>query len=452
MKTENSDIKRENKKLKKELDKAKRELEDVKRELDKTKKKFEEYKMIHPANVGVKHGKPYAIKSTTKSQTRKRPGAINGHNPYFRPMPKQVDEVCHVPVKECPGCGGTKLSENVQEVRTRTVEDIPVHEPVATRYEIERRYCIDCKKLVEMPVVQALPKARIGLRAMLLVVYLKIGLRMPVNSIPQLLKVAFGLTISEGEVCLILEQMAESFGPYYNQLIREIRNAPARHMDETSWRINGENMWLWAFITKGEALYKIAASRSHEVPLEVLGKKSKGVDIHDRHSAYKALAKKTKRPQQDCWAHLICNAKELAQFYGEDGKRIHKILKHTYQQALKFDHKGTDKDIKKLYKNMKTALTQEPYKSTKCWKFVENLLKEENNLFQFVKNPDVEATNNIAERGLRHSVIARKISGGNKTPKGAEIYETLTSVYHTLQLRGQNLLINGPGIIQTSHG
>ncbi|RLF31824.1 MAG: hypothetical protein DRN08_07405 [Thermoplasmata archaeon] len=211
-------------------------------------------------------------------------------------------------------------------------------------------------------------------------------------------------------------------------------------------------MWLWAFITKGEAMYKIVASRNHEVPLEVLGKKPKGVDIHDRHSAYKALAKKTKRPQQDCWAHILCNAKELAQFYGNDGKRIHEILKHTYQQALKFDHQGTDKDIKKLYEDMKTALTQEPYKSHKCWKFVENLLKEKNNLFQFVKNPEVEPTNNRAERALRHSVIARKISGGNKTPEGAQIYETLISIHHTLQLKGQNLLTHGPTIIQTSHG
>ena len=451
MKKERSEIKRENKKLKKELDKTKRELEQVKRELDKTKRKFEEYQMRHPESVGVKNGKPYMIKSSTKSQTHKRPGAIKGHKPYFRPMPEQVDKVCRVPVNECPECGGSNLSENVQEVRPRTVEDIPVYEPVVTRYEIERRYCKDCKKLVETPVIQALPRARIGLRTMLLVVYLKIGLRMPVNSIPQLLKVAFGLTISESEVCLILEQMAEAFGPYYNQLTQDIRNAPARHMDETSWRINGTNVWLWAFITKGEALYKIVASRSHEVPLEVLGKKPKGVDIHDRFSAYKALAKKTKRPQQDCWAHLICNAKELAQFYGNDGKRIHEILKYTYQQALKFDHKGTDKDIKKLYKDMKTALTQEPYKSTKCWKFIGNLLKEKNNLFQFVKNPDVEATNNRAERGLRHSVIARKISGGNKTQKGAHIYETLTSVCHTLQLREQNLLTHGPSIIQTSH-
>jgi len=261
----------ENEKLRKENEELRRDNVELKKELDKIKKEFEKYKMRHPESVVVKNGKPYIVKSSTKSQTQKRAGAIKGHKPYFRPMPEQVDEVCRVPVKECPECKGSNLSENVQEVRTRTVEDIPVCEPVVTRYEIERRYCKDCKKLVETPVSQALPRARLGLRAMLVVVYLKIGLRLPVESVQKLVETIFDLRVSEGEVCLILEQMAEAFGPYYDQLTQEIRNAPARHMDETSWRINGINVWLWAFITKGEALYKIAASRSHEVPLEVLG-------------------------------------------------------------------------------------------------------------------------------------------------------------------------------------
>ena len=42
-------------------------------------------------------------------------------------------------------------------------------------------------------------------------------------------------------------------------------------MDETSWRENGKTVWMWAFVVKGVTLYKIAHSRGHEVPLEVLG-------------------------------------------------------------------------------------------------------------------------------------------------------------------------------------
>jgi hypothetical protein len=40
----------------------------------------------------------------------------------------------------------------------------------------------------------------------------------------------------------------------------------------------------------------------------------------------------------------------------------------------------------------------------------------------------VEATNNLAERQLRPAVIARKISCGNKTQKGARTRQILASL------------------------
>ncbi len=287
---------------------------------------------------------------------------------------------------------------------------------------------------------------------MLLVAYMKLGLRMPVASVSQHLKDTFGIKISKGGICLILEQLARVFGPFYDQLLGDLRSAMARNMDETSWRIKGENAWLWIFITEYEAIYHITSSRGHDIPLELIGRDAMGTDIHDRFSAYSALAKKTKRPQQVCWSHILCNAKELSKFYGEDGQRIYSILQSIYKRALAFDHQGTDMDIKELFDTMEADLTRYPYRSHKCWKFVENLLKSKDSLFLFVKDPEVEPTNNRAERGLRHCVIARKISGGSKSPKGARIYEVLLSVYLTLKLRGQNLVLDGPVILQSSAG
>lgn len=445
------EVRRENKRLKKEIKELKRQLDKIRKEKEKIEEEYEEYKARHPETVGVKHGKPYFIKSSTKSAKSKKPGARKGHKPYFRPMPKQIDKIRRVPVEVCPECGGTELSEKVQEIRERTYEDIPLCRPIAIRLEIERKYCGTCKRLVEAPVTTVLPGARLSLRVMLVAVWLKIGLRMTEEAIPKLLHRLYGLKISEGEVIHILTQVAKAFGPYYEQLIQDIRNAPARHIDETSWRIDGENVWLWAFVTKGEALYKIASTRGHEVPEEVLGKKHNGVDIHDRFSAYKALAKKSGNPQQDCWSHIINDTKELAQFYGEEGEHIHQVIKRIYKRAKAYDHKGTDEDIEKLFRDMADELNR-PYKSMHCHKFVVNLLKEKDNLFEFVKNPDVDGTNNAVERALRHAVVARKVNGGNRSDRGARIYEVLLSIIQTLHLNGQNLLVHGPQILLTSHG
>lgn len=448
----------ENKELKKKIEELNRkkaaiekEKEIIERELESVRKEFEEYKARHPETVGVKNGKPYILKPPTKMQDPKKPGAKPGHKPFFRKMPDRIDATVMVPVEICPHCGRKNLSD-LQEVRERTIEDIPICKPVVTRYRIERRYCRDCKCIVESGVKEVLPKARLGLRLMLMVTWLKIGLRMTEEAIPKVMYASFGITISEGEVISILSQVASAFGPYYDKLIQDIRNAPARNMDETSWRVDGENAYLWAFITKGEALYVIASSRSHEVPLKVLGSKPRGVDIHDRFSAYETLARKTgNRPQQVCWAHILGDTKELEQFHGEEGAIIHRALKKTFEEAMVFNHKGTADDVEKLFHSMKFRIERQ-YSSSHCGKFVKNLLEYKDQLFVFVTNPDVDATNNAAERGLRPSVVARKISGGTRSKRGSEIYQTLISVVHTFRQRGQDLLSHGPKILQTSHG
>ena len=444
MRQENEEMRNKVKRLERLLDKLKKEKKNLEEE-------FKEYKARHPETVGVKHGKPYAIKSNTKSSTHKRRGAVKGHKGTYRPTPEDFDFQVAVKVGRCPHCKGANLSANVQEIRTRIVEDIPSIKPQITKYFIERRYCRDCKKMVESTLSQAFAKCRIGIRTMLTIVYFKNGLRVPINGIRKIMKDVFNFKLSEGEICLILKFVANTFAPYYYQMIEDLKAAPARYIDETSWRIDGNNSWLWAFITKYESVFHIAEKRDHQVPLGILGTEYNGVDIHDRFSAYDTLARKTKNVQQTCWAHIINDAKELAQYYGIEGQFILDEVKKTHKKAIEFNHKGTDNDIQKLIDNLSKTLIQ-PYKSSHCYKFVNNLLKRKNSLFVFLKNPHVESTNNRAERGIRHSVIARKISGGSKSEGGAKIYGILTSVLLTMQQRGENFITQGMKIALTSHG
>jgi hypothetical protein len=72
-------------------------------------------------------------------------------------------------------------------------------------------------------------------------------------------------------------------------------------------------------------------------------------------------------------------------------------------------------------------------------------------LFEFVKNPYVEGTNNAAERVLRPAVTARKIMGGNRSDNGARDYEILMSVVQTLHKNEKNLIEHGSEILLTSH-
>jgi hypothetical protein len=66
---------------------------------------------------------------------------------------------------------------------------------------------------------------------------------------------------------------------------------------------------------------------------------------------------------------------------------------------------------------------------------VERFLPE---LFVFVAVPGIPAQNNLAERSVRPLVIARKISGGTRSPKGSQTRMGLSSLFGTWLAQGLN--------------
>jgi len=50
--------------------------------------------------------------------------------------------------------------------------------------------------------------------------------------------------------------------------------------------------------------------------------------------------------------------------------------------------------------------------------------------------PELPPTNNLAERALRHWVIARRISYGTRNPQGSRAFTLPASVIETVRLRG----------------
>ena len=57
-------------------------------------------------------------------------------------------------------------------------------------------------------------------------------------------------------------------------------------------------------------------------------------------------------------------------------------------------------------------------------------------VLDFLYDPEVEPTNNRAERALRPAVIARKVSHCSKNERGAEAFAAFTSVARTTVKKG----------------
>ena len=371
----------------------------------------------------------------------KKTGQKNGHEGYSRHIPERIDEIKPLDTEECPDCG-ERLS-GIQDVRSRVITDIDI-KVKNTQYIIHRRYCKNCGKIVEPEVTDALPYTRFGLKFMLLVMLMKIGLRMPSQNIVDFFKI-FSLEISDGEIYVILNRLKTSFGDYYEELVNKIREAKHKHIDETSWRINGKNYWMWDFINKEVALYVIEKRRSSKIPIEILGNQKGKFITTDRFSAYNVLVTETGCLQQVCWTHLIRNTKDLAEHYRE-AKYIHKRFKYIYRKA-----KEGKINKEELLHWIDIIATSRTYKSSEVYKFVKSVCRNHReDLFRFVDNPEVEPTNNHAERGLRHAVVIRKISGGSRSSEGADTTAKLLSVMQTIKMQEGNVLNNMMNVLQDS--
>src|SRR3989338_8736016 len=408
--------------LKKRIKELEEELRATKEALNLALKRIEELEKI------VKEkSKPSFVKEDIKSYHHKT-GQKEGHEGVSRETPEKIDEVKRWDVKECPDCG-TKLSK-IQRKRRRYITDIEV-KTINTEHIICGRYCKNCNKIVEPKVTDALPNARFGLRLMLLVLALKLDSRVPSNKIVSILDSIFQIKISDGEIYGILKQLKTAFEDYYKELERKIKEALVKNIDETSWRIDGKNYWLWNFINKDFALYIINQKRGSAVPMKTLGNQEGKTIVSDRFSAYNELVKKSHCEQQICWSHILRNSKDLAEHY-QEAKYIHKRLKYIYTRAK-------ENENKEILLQWIDLISSRSYKSSEVYKFVKSICRNHrDDLFRFVDNPEIDSTNNRAERGLRHAVVIRKISNGSRSKDGAETTANLLSVLQTAKLQSNN--------------
>lgn len=431
-------LRKENELLKKSLEKERREKEKIIKEFEKVQKEFEEFKAKHNKTVSELK---LALKIKPDNHNDHKPlGAPKGHAGYSRHVPERIDVIKKKNIFRCPICN-SKLS-NTQEIRSRYITDIKqTSRLINIRLDIYRKYCLKCNKIVEPEISEALPNARFGLNIMLLVMYLKLGLRLSNTKVCDFFETMYNLYISDGEISVILRQLVVAFGDYYTYLEKIVKFARVKHTDSTTWRINGKNYFAWVFIACGRVLYKIRKRNNSKSPLTVFGTKQKGNTlVIDRHSALRALAEKAGFFLQYCWSHILTDSKKLAESFGTEGKYVHKHLKKIYALAKSLNHNGNTEIVEQL-KGEILLLTLRHYKHSTIRKFVNNLYyRDVENLFRFVIDSSIESTNNISERELRHLVIIRKISFGSKSQRGANTTAMLLSIIQTLKFQKKNVL------------
>ena len=347
-------------------------------------------------------------------------------------------------VMNCPACdlrlGGISLA------RVREVIDIPPPAPLeVTHHYIYKGWCANCQKWREAPVdlqEQVMGQGRIGVRLTSLIATLHVVMRLPIRQIQLYVRTLHGVTISTGEIVELHHRLKKQLQPLLDGLKAEIRASPAVQMDETGWREDGLNGYIWAVSTPTIRYYEYHHTRSGTVVKELLGEHFGGVlgsDFYAGYNIHQGL-------HQRCWVHYLRDVHDLKEKYPYDGHLFiwARSVKAIYDEAVAWVAKYAESNASPRQQHLARVAQQHvfeqrlwqvcaPYVNTPTpmrtlCKRVENFLPE---LFVFVAVPGVPAQNNLAERSVRPLVVARKISGGSRSPQGSETRMGLASLFGT---------------------
>jgi transposase len=376
----------------------------------------------------------------------KPPGRKPGHEPAYRPTPppEAVTETLRVPLTACPHCGGPV--ERIKDNRPIFQTDLPPIRPVIRRFETQRGYCPHCRKMVrsrhpkQTSTATGAAASQIGANAVALAADLKHRLGVSVRKVADFLDHHAGIRVTAGALTQACQRLARRGEPVYEGLKEAIRASPVVHADETGWRIGGTSAWLWDFVTRQMTLYAIRRSRGHAVVEEVLGEAFGGTLASDGLPTYDAV-----RParRQVCLGHLIHRAAELEKTQTGGAVRLPRAMARRLRGAIDLAQRratmsahgfgvargriaaGLDRLVAYHLVNPDTE------------RLAAHVFKHRQHLFTFLDDERVEPTNNLAERQLRPAVIARKLSAGNRTERGAFTHAVLASLAATCCQQGK---------------
>lgn len=374
---------------------------------------------------------------------KKRPGRKKGHRGARRKRPSYVSAEVNVPLEACPHCQGPV--EDRTPI-TQFIEEIPQLQPVVTRLTTWQAKCAACGKVHSshpLQTSQAIGAAEVqlGPRAAAFAILLNKQLGLPLRKTCQVLKEAFGLSLTSGGLVQLEHRVANKLRPAYAALQDEIRTSAAVYADETSWYVGDPHNWLWVFTTPQGTLYHVDSSRGGPVAEKILGADFGGVLVTDCFSGYLRF----KGPQHKCIFHHL---QALKRARNQNRTRRSSYLdawESLWQDVLDL-HRARDELPAESFVSSRAQLEARyddllAQRLTQLGdrKFQTRMTKVGAHRFGCLYYP-VDATSNRAERAIRPAVIARKISCGNRTDRGAATWQILVSLATTAYQTGRDFV------------
>ncbi len=378
--------------------------------------------------------KPIKENSATKEKKPKgaRPGHKGAGRKSFKASMAEAERPIELQSEFCEQCGGGLNSKGYE---TREVLESRPLKAQKVVFRLGKKYCPRCRKTFKAKAPGVLPRSLYGNQLIANAAAMHYLHGLPLGRVCQQTDMGAGSLVS------IFHRLARLFEKVPKQLNEDYRQAPVKHADETSWRTDGKSGYVWLFATPTISIFQFGQNRSAKVPQSVFGKApTPGVLVVDRYSAYNKIPCQI----QYCYAHLLREVQDLERDFPDEAEVKTFVATMAPLLSLAMGLRCQNISDKRFYDqaaNVKRQIqdaVKQPAKNLGIRRIQDIFIENEQRLYHWADDRRIPADNNLAERDLRPSVIARKVSFGSVTDAGAQTRSILTTILNTLRKRGRD--------------
>jgi predicted RecB family nuclease len=359
---------------------------------------------------------------------------------------RRAKKIVAIPPDEtCPQCAYKPLTPTTAISRRYIIDLVSTRnglKKTVIQYAGTQGHCRKCQRQYAPAQIRQYPRNRIyghGFGAW--VVYQRVALRLPYESIIESLSEQFRETISTARLIDFLKQYADYYTETEQSIIEHLLSSPYVHADETKVNIKGTNWYVWVFTDERHVIFKLTETRESTIVHDILSE-YRGILISDFYPGYDAV----KCKQQKCWVHLIRDLNEDLQAHPMDTEYegficavrnlIVPIMETVQNYGLKRRHLHKfEQQVEIFYRRV---IVDKKYKSDLVLTYQKRFIRYKESLFTFLTEDGIPWHNNTAERTIRPFAIQRDISKSPLYEATTHAYLALLSIRQTCRFQGKS--------------
>lgn len=390
-----------------------------------------------PPSSGHPHAKP---EPPPKPKSKRKRGGQPGHDKFERTLipSDECEDVIPRRPTECRGCGKRLRGSDSDPLREQ-VWDVEI-KPIVTEYQLHRLTCgcglSTCGQLPETVVGRTGPNLAAIL--VLMTAWFRTSRRKAALFSSDICRVP----CSAGHVSQLEARATSALQSNYDELAGLLPEQSNLAIDETPFKRGTEKTWLWTFVAASFTVFVLRPTRKATVLTSTIGLDFAGSINCDRAAMYfqhKIL--------QWCWAHLKRDFQAMIDSQDNRVKRLgHDLMRETKKLFREYarcrdgtiTHETLKRNLRPVRNKVESLLLRGF--GTGAHGTCKQLYENKGHLWTFLNDPNVEPTNNGAERSLRHGVIWRKLTYGTRSERGDRFVETMLTIIETCRQQKRSVV------------